>query len=193
MCLPGLCLIIRGEERQEGKWEHTVHLGWTTEVEEAGAHAQEGRMEERHDEPMSHPAPPPNPDGNSPQKGTFITLNDSSWAQGKHLFQSLSRSRMTVSEHQPQSQEPARQNLALWWALAWYDLSSHHKASGTHKHSTHLSGSQANPKRGSAAGGKSLLTSREGGETWKYFSPLAIDFRSQFSTLDFASSESRSS
>lgn len=86
----------RGEERREGKERRGREVKWRCIW--VGP-AKESRMGEqvcaqRHAEPRSHPHP------TRAQKGTFITLNDSSWAGGKHLFQSLSRNRTTISVHQ---------------------------------------------------------------------------------------------
>lgn len=53
-------------------------------------------------------------------------LNDSSRARGKHLFQSLSRNRMTISMRQPQGQEPAQPDRTLLCDGLWRDVISAH-------------------------------------------------------------------
>lgn len=112
--------------------------------------------------PLSHTTNAPASRWNSPQKGTFITLRDRSWGRGEHLFQSLRHNIMTVSIHQPQSQEPAQLDRTFLCDGVWRDVTSAHttQPAAPHEHSTRPSSGQANPKEspqrvGRALGGRS--------------------------------------
>lgn len=116
------CVIIRGEERQEGEWAHNA-LGLGRWDGGGRSPAKESRTGALHTELHSLPHSTLT---ETAHKSTFITLNDSSWAQGKHLFQSLSRSRMTIFMHQPQSREPAQPDRTLLCDGLWRDVISAH-------------------------------------------------------------------